>query len=229
MADFFQHGYRISMRLAIFDLDNTLLGGDSDHAWGEFLIAHGLVDATRHGAKNDEFYQQYTEGRLNIHDYVRFTLGPVLTYSLSKLDKMHQEFMDEFIRPIILPRAVDLIEQHKREGDHCLIMSATNAFITAPIARELGVHDLLATDLVIEGDCYTGDIAGVPCFQEGKVTRLNQWLQNTSHDLTDSVFYSDSHNDIPLLEMVTTPVAVDPDELLKMLAIEKNWQIRSFR
>ncbi|MBT8146457.1 MAG: HAD-IB family hydrolase [Gammaproteobacteria bacterium] len=219
------------MPLAIFDLDNTLLGGDSDHAWGEFLIARDMVDATSHGAKNDEFYQQYTEGRLDIHDYVRFTLGPVLTYSLSELDKMHGEFMDEFIMPIILPRAVDLIEQHKRVGDHCLIMSATNAFITAPIARELGVHDLLATDLVIEGDYYTGDIAGVPCFQEGKVARLQQWieLQNDKFNIEESIFYSDSFNDLPLLKAVKVPVAVDPDEHLAEHARNNDWQIVSLR
>ena len=219
------------MSLAIFDLDNTLLGGDSDHAWGEFLIAHGLVDAASHGAKNDEFYQQYTEGCLNIHDYVRFTLGPVLSYSLPELDKLHQEFMQEFIRPMILPLAVELVGKHKSNGDHCLIMSATNAFITGPIARELGIHDLLATELVIQGDHYTGDIAGVPCFQEGKVTRLQQWLelQNDEFNIEESAFYSDSFNDLPLLKAVNEPVAVDPDSKLAEYARNNEWQIMSLR
>ena len=219
------------MSLAIFDLDNTLLGGDSDHAWGEFLIAHGLVDAGSHGAKNDEFYQQYAEGRLNIHDYVRFTLGPVLNYSLSQLQKLHQDFMVEFVRPIILPRAVALIEQHKSNGDHCVIMSATNAFITGPIARELAVHDLLATELVIDGEYYTGEIAGVPCFQEGKVVRLQQWLklQNDKLNMDESVFYSDSFNDLPLLKAVKKPVAVDPDEHLAEYARKNEWKIISLR
>ena len=219
------------MPLAIFDLDNTLLGGDSDHAWGEFLIARQLVDAASHGARNDEFYQHYTEGRLDINDYVRFTLGPVLGYSLAELDELHEQFMAEFIRPMILPRAVELINQHKDRGDHCLIMSATNAFITAPIARELGVHDLLATDLVIDGRHYTGDIAGVPCFQEGKVIRLQQWLelQNERLSIEGSSFYSDSFNDLPLLKVVNRPVAVDPDEKLAAFARENNWQIISLR
>jgi len=219
------------MSLAIFDLDNTLLGGDSDHAWGEFLIARGLVDATSHGAKNDEFYQQYTEGRLNIHDYVRFTLGPVLDLSLSELDSLHQEFMVEFIRPMILPRALELVERHKSDGDHCLIMSATNSFITGPIARELGVHDLLATDLVIDGEYYTGDIAGIPCFQDGKVTRLEQWLelQNDKLNIEESIFYSDSFNDLPLLKAVNEPVAVDPDAHLDEYARNNQWRIISLR
>jgi len=219
------------MSLAIFDLDNTLLGGDSDHAWGEFLIARGLVDAASHGARNDEFYQQYTEGRLNIHDYVRFTLGPVLSLSLPELDSMHQEFMAEFIRPMILPRALELVGQHKSSGDHCLIMSATNSFITGPIARELGVHDLLATDLVVDGEHYTGDIAGIPCFQDGKVTRLEQWLdlQNERLSIKESVFYSDSFNDLPLLKAVAEPIAVDPDEHLAEHARTNDWQIISLR
>lgn len=219
------------MSLAIFDLDNTLLGGDSDHAWGEFLITRGLVDAISHGARNDEFYQHYTEGRLNIHDYVRFTLGPVLNLSLTELADLHQEFMLEFIRPMILPRALELIARHKAEGDHCLIMSATNSFITAPIADELGVHELLATDLVIKGEHYTGDIAGVPCFQEGKVTRLQLWLelQNERLSIDESVFYSDSFNDLPLLKAVKKPVAVDPDERLAEYARNNDWQIISLR
>lgn len=219
------------MPLAIFDLDNTLLGGDSDHAWGEFLIAHKLVDAASHGARNDEFYQQYTEGRLNIDDYVRFTMGPVLHCSLSELDQLHRQFMAEFVRPMILPQAVQLIEHHKTAGDTCLIMSATNSFITGPIADELGVHELLATELAVEGEHYTGDIAGVPCFQEGKVVRLQQWLElkNDKYKIQESVFYSDSVNDLPLLKAVKEPVAVDPDKQLMEYAQENGWQVISLR
>lgn len=219
------------MGLAIFDLDNTLLKGDSDHAWGEFLIARNLVDAKAHGARNDAFYQQYTEGRLDIHDYVRFTLGPVLGYSLKELDELHEQFMAEFINPLILPGALALIERHKADGDHCLIMSATNSFITSPIAHRLGVHDLLATDLVIQGRHYTGDIAGTPCFQEGKVIRLRQWLelQTDQFIIEESTFYSDSFNDVPLLEAVGRPVAVDPDDRLAAIAREQGWEIVSLR
>ena len=221
----------MAMALAIFDLDNTLLGGDSDHAWGEFLIDRKLVEADVHGARNDKFYQQYTEGRLDIHDYVRFTLGPVLGFSLKELDELHQQFMAEFIQPMILPKARELIETHKSNGDHCLIMSATNSFITGPIARELGVHDLLATDLIVHGRHYTGDIAGVPCFQEGKVIRLRQWLElkNDHFSIEESTFYSDSFNDLPLLKAVGNPVAVDPDERLAEHARGHDWQILSLR
>ncbi|MCB1671240.1 MAG: HAD family hydrolase [Gammaproteobacteria bacterium] len=219
------------MGLAIFDLDNTLLGGDSDHAWGEFLIARQLVDADLHSARNDEFYRQYTEGRLDIHDYVRFTLGPVLGFTLNELSELHQQFMAEFVRPMILPRATALIEGHKAKGDYCLIMSATNCFITGPIAAELGVHDLLATDLVIQGNHYTGDISGVPCFQEGKVIRLQQWLElrNEQYSIGDSTFYSDSANDLPLLEAVAVPVAVDPDDRLAEHARQNDWEVLSLR
>ncbi len=219
------------MGLAIFDLDNTLLGGDSDHAWGEFLIASKLVDAAVHGSRNDEFYRQYLDGSLDIHDYVRFTLGPVLGYTLRELDELHQQFMTHFIRPIILPRALELIDNHKAAGDFCLIMSATNSFITAPIARELEVHDLLATDLIIHGRHYTGDISGVPCFREGKVIRLRQWLelQNDQFSIEESLFYSDSYNDLPLLEAVAEPVAVDPDLRLEEYAGSHGWRIISLR
>lgn len=219
------------MGLAIFDLDNTLLGGDSDHAWGEFLISRKLVDAATHGTRNDEFYRQYTEGRLNIQEYVRFTLGPVLGFSLDQLDELHREFMEEFVRPMMLPRAMKLIDDHKSAGDHCLIMSATNAFITRPIAREFAADDLLATDLVIQGGHYTGDISGVPCFQEGKVIRLRQWLelQNERYSFDSSTFYSDSINDLPLLEAVHSAVAVDPDDRLAAVADRKGWKIISLR
>lgn len=219
------------MPLAIFDLDNTLLGGDSDHAWGEFLIAHNLVDAASHSASNDEFYRQYTEGSLDIHGYVKFTLGPVLDFPLTELEKLHKRFMAEFIQPMILPKAVNLIEKHKNRNDHCLIMSATNSFITGPIADALGVHELLATDLLIDGNHYTGDIAGIPCFQDGKVKRLQQWLdlQNERFSIKESVFYSDSFNDLPLLKAVKEPVAVDPDPKLADYAQSNNWEIISLR
>ena len=220
-----------AMTLAIFDLDNTLLGGDSDHAWGEFLIEKNLVDAAEHGARNDAFYHQYTEGKLDIDAYVKFTLGPILDYSLDELAILHREFMDSQVRPMILPMALDLIERHRAAGDRCLIMSATNAFITTPIATELGIQDILSTDLVVEDNKYTGAILGTPCFQEGKVTRLRQWLklQNGQYSLDDSVFYSDSINDLPLLEVTKLAIAVDPDDVLRGEASKRNWQIISLR
>ncbi|MBL4821441.1 MAG: HAD family hydrolase [Gammaproteobacteria bacterium] len=219
------------MSLAIFDLDNTLLRGDSDHVWGEFLIAKGLVNADIHASRNDRFYQHYTEGTLNINDYVRFTLDPVLDKPIVELEVLREEFMRSFIIPIFLPRAQDLITHHKSLGDYCLIISATNSFITEPIARALKVHDILATDLKVKDGFYTGEIAGMPCFKEGKVGRLKQWikLQNEAFILADSIFYSDSINDLPLLEAVATPVAVDPDEKLEALARQKSWKIISLR
>ena len=155
----------------------------------------------------------------------------MLGYSLEELDKLHEQFMTEFIDPLILPKALALIERHKADGDHCLIMSATNSFITGPIANRLGVHDLLATDLVIQGRHYTGDIAGTPCFQEGKVIRLRQWLklQTDQFTIEESTFYSDSFNDPPLLVAVGRPVAVDPDDRLATIAREQGWEIISLR
>lgn len=219
------------MSLTVFDLDNTLLAGDSDHAWGDFLIRHGYADAIKHGAANNEFYRQYTEGKLDINAYVRFTLGPVLHMQIPELQQLHAAFMQEFIRPMILPAARELIAAHINQGDQCLIMSATNSFITSPIARELGVHELLATDLETSDGFYTGNIIGVPCFQSGKVIRLKQWLENQQnrYSLADTHFYSDSYNDVPLLESVGTPVAVDPDAKLIVLARQRNWRVISLR
>lgn len=219
------------MSVAIFDLDNTLLAGDSDHAWGEFLVRHGLADAEIHARHNDAFYRQYTEGKLDIDAYVKFTLGPVLHLSLSELDSLHKRFMEEFIMPMILPAARDLIESHKARGHQCLIMSATNSFITHPIAAELGVEHILSTDLETRDDHYTGRISGVPCFQRGKVTRFRSWLetQTMTPDISAAFFYSDSYNDVPLLETVGNPVAVDPDPRLAKLAQEKNWRVISLR
>lgn len=219
------------MRLAIFDLDNTLLAGDSDHAWGEFLISKKLADRETHAARNDDFYQHYTQGSLNINDYVKFTLGPVLDKPIVELDLLHKEFMEAFIYPMFLPKAQELIRHHKQQGDYCLIMSATNTFITRPIAEALNVHDILATDLVINQGFYTGEIEGVPCFQEGKVHRLGQWigLQNEHFVLEESVFFSDSFNDLPLLESVAVPIAVDPDKKLEELARARSWKVISLR
>lgn len=219
------------MSLAIFDLDNTLLGGDSDHAWGEFLIAEGLVDAATHAARNDAFYQQYTRGSLDIDAYVRFTLGPVLHLTLSELADLHARYMRQHVEPMVLPAALQLLDRHRSQGDYCLIISATNSFITTPIARRLGVDHLLSTDLEVVDARYSGRILGVPCFQGGKVTRLQQWLaeDGAGFSLTDATFYSDSANDLPLLETVPKPVAVDPDERLRTVAEARGWPVISLR
>jgi HAD superfamily hydrolase (TIGR01490 family) len=219
------------MSLAIFDLDNTLLRGDSDHAWGEFLISKGLADPHQHAVQNDQFYSQYTKGELDIQAYVKFTLGPVLHLPLPELDLLHREFMQEFIRPLFLPKAADLITEHRNAGDFCLIMSATNSFITHPIANALKADHILSTDLERRQNYYTGDISGIPCFQQGKVRRLEQWLllQSGKYSFAKACFYSDSFNDLPLLNCVATPVAVDPDVRLLKVARKKRWKVMSLR
>ncbi len=225
------------MRLAIFDLDNTLLGGDSDHAWGEFLIAQGLVDADTHRARNDAFYRQYQDGTLRIADYVAFAAEPIAGLSPERLQTLHEQFMRSHVSPMQLPAATRLLEQHRQSGDYCLIITATNRFITEPIAHWLGVDDLIATELETVDGIYTGRMQGVPCFQDGKVIRLTEWLQrhNAARSdagilaLSDSVFYSDSFNDLPLLEQAEEAVAVDPDERLRDTAMQRGWRIISLR
>jgi HAD superfamily hydrolase (TIGR01490 family) len=226
------------MKLAIFDLDNTLLGGDSDHAWGEYLIAAGLVDAEAHRAQNDRFYHQYQHGGLDIHEYVAFTIKPIMHLNEAGLRQMHDEFMRDFIRPMLLPAAAELLQQHKSQGHYTVIVTATNEFITSPIAKLLGVDALLATELERESGLFTGRVSGIPSFQQGKVVRVQQWLQAAKSadpaamapfSLDNSVFYSDSFNDLPLLELVSEAVAVDPDPTLRKLALERGWKVISLR
>lgn len=217
------------MALAIFDLDNTLLAGDSDHLWGIFLSQLGIVDGADYRQKNDYFYQRYQDGTMDIHEFLRFSLRPLTQHSLQQLEQWRKRFLAEQIEPIILPAALRLLERHRRAGDTLLIITATNAFVTAPIAERLGVPHLLATDPELLQGRYTGEVAGVPCFREGKVRRLESWLAATGNDLQGSCFYSDSHNDIPLLEKVDRPVAVDPDQALAEHAENRGWRIISLR
>lgn len=217
------------MRLAIFDLDNTLLAGDSDYSWGEFLVQKNLVDAQTYAEANARFYQQYKAATLDIHDYLRFSLAPLTRFSLDDLAVLHGEFMRDFIEPMMLPKAKALLQQHRNQGDYLLIITATNSFVTHPIAKHLGVDDILASDAEIVGDRYTGNGVGTPCFQGGKVVRLQEWLEKKGFDLDGAYFYSDSINDLPLLEKVPNPVAVDPDDRLKALALDRGWQILSLR
>ena len=229
-------------RLALFDLDNTLLAGDSDHAWGEFLIEQGLVDEARHRAQNDAFYEQYLQGELDIYGYVAFTLEPILSLAPAELDALRQEFVTTRVASIMLPQAVALVNSHRDAGDLCVIITATNEFITQPIAAAFGVEHLIATGLeqAGEGDArrYTGAIAGTPCYQQGKITKLTAWLEERAlraakeeplASLADSILYSDSFNDLPLLSAVTTAVAVDPDPRLAAEAQARGWEIRSLR
>ena len=219
-------------RLAIFDLDNTLLGGDSDHAWGEYLIHAGLVDADEHRRRNDEFYAEYQKGTLDMNAYLEFAIAPVVGFSPERLNALHAEFMRLYVEPMMLPAGQALIDEHKANGDITLIVTATNRFVTQPIAERLGVHDLIATDLEQKEGVFSGKIAGIPCFQAGKITKIGEWLKTQSNpdlSLNNSIFYSDSFNDIPLLEAATEAVAVDPDETLRAHATNKGWRIISLR
>lgn len=217
------------MSLAIFDLDNTLLGGDSDHAWGEFLCEKGIVDSDEYRRANDYFYEQYKNGGLDIYEFLYFALRPLTKLDTTQLNTLHQQFMAEKIEPIILPKALELLKNHKARGDYLLIITATNHFVTGPIAKRLGVDAIIATDPEVIDGQYTGKVAGTPCFQAGKVTRLHEWLSTSPHSLDNSYFYSDSHNDLPLLELVTNPIAVNPDEILEAHANEHLWPVLDLR
>lgn len=217
------------MTLALFDLDNTLLNGDSDHAWGQFLVDQGVVDGTAYAAANDRFYQDYLAGTLDIHQFLEFALAPLAQHSLAQLNAWHQQFMREVIAPMRLAKADELIAKHRQLGHRLLIITATNRFVTEPIARALGIDELLATEPELVDNRYTGHISGTPCFQYGKVERLRAWLDEHNESLDDSWFYSDSRNDLPLLELVTHPVAVDPDSVLAATAAERGWPIISLR
>lgn len=217
------------MALAIFDLDNTLIAGDSDYAWGEFLVRANLVDQDRFREANDYFYQQYKAGQLDIDEYLEFALKPLCDHSLDELAALHERFMEEMIEPILLPKAFELLRWHRERGDFLLIITATNTFVTAPIGRKLGVDALLGVEPELQDGRYTGRYLGIPTFQQGKVKRLYAWLSEQSYDLKGSYFYSDSHNDLPLLELVDHPVAVDADESLSTLAEARGWRKMSLR
>ena len=213
------------MALAIFDLDYTLLSCDSDHSWGEFLCQKGIVDEQVYRETNDKFLQQYLSGTMDIREFLRFALKPLTELPLEQLKQLHQEFMASCILPMITDKAKALLQQHRDQGDYLLIITATNGFITRPIAEYLGVDDILATDPEFKEGRYTGEIVGTPCFQHGKVDRLNAWLEQTGHSLEGASFYSDSINDLPLLEAVEKPVATNPDERLLAIATERDWPV----
>lgn len=217
------------MALALFDLDNTLLAGDSDYLWGCFLSDKGLVDRALYEQANLRFYEQYKQGTLDIHVFLNFALSPLAENDLGRLQSLHTEFMDSLIRPIMTSAGQNRIQQHREAGDTIVIITATNSFVTGPIAEAFAVDHLIATEPEILNGQYTGKVIGTPCFQQGKITKLNEWLQTSGKNLENSTFYSDSHNDLPLLEQVTHPVAVDPDEQLKAVAQQRHWKIESFR
>jgi len=217
------------MALAIFDLDNTLLAGDSDYLWAEFLVENNIVDGDYYQAENQRFYDQYLAGTMDIFAFLAFQLKPLADNYLADLHRWRTQYLQEKIDPIILPAALKLIEHHRQQGDTLLIITATNQFITAPIAAKLQIPHLIATEAEMINGVYSGKVAGTPSYQQGKVTRLQSWLKEQQQTLAGSYFYSDSHNDLPLLNLVTQPIAVDPDAKLRTVAEQQGWKILSLR
>lgn len=220
------------MNLALFDLDNTLLAGDSDFEWSQFLIEQGVLDRELFEAKNLAFYEQYKAGTLDIHEFLDFQLKPLSRHARKVLDAWHEDFMRIKVRPMMGDKARALVNQHLAAGDVCVVITATNSFVTGPIVREFGIEHLIATDPEQKDGEFTGGVAGVPSFREGKVTRMEQWLAARGWDwnsFEQSCFYSDSLNDLPLLSRVKRPVAVDPDPTLRAHAIQQGWEVMSLR
>ncbi len=220
------------MRLALFDLDNTLLAGDSDYEWGQFMCDRGVVERGSYEAQNRGYYEQYKAGTLDIHEYLGFALRPLANHTAEELAGWHAQFMRARILPMITPAARALVGKHLGAGELCAIITSTNSFVTGPIAREFGIEHLIATEPELRAGRYTGRVAGTPCFREGKLVRLEEWLARIGRRLSDfdaTSCYSDSHNDLPLLERVSRPVAVDPDETLAREAARRGWERISLR
>jgi HAD superfamily hydrolase (TIGR01490 family) len=218
----------LSARLVLFDLDNTLLAGDSDFEWAQFLIEQGVLDREVYEARNQKFFEEYKAGTLDIHAFLDFQLKPLSRHPRAQLAAWHREYMERKIRPMIRATARALVERHR--GDERVVITATNRFVTAPIAREFGIAELIATEPEERDGEFTGRVSGTPCFREGKVMRLEAWLARRGRALagySESWFYSDSHNDLPLLERVSHPIAVDPDGELRARAVRDGWPVIS--
>jgi HAD superfamily hydrolase (TIGR01490 family) len=217
-----------AMHLALFDLDHTLLPIDSDYEWSRFLVRIGVLDGEAYERENDRFYREYQAGTLDIAEFLRFQLAPLAAHPRATLDAWHRRFMAEVIEPRILPAARALVERHRAQGDLLALVTATNAFVTAPIARAFGIEHLVATGIEDRDGEFTGRPQGTPSFREGKIVRTEEWLASLGHTLGGfgrSWFYSDSRNDIPLLERVTDPIATNPDAVLHQAAIERGWPV----
>ena len=217
------------MALAIFDLDETLIASDSDYAWGEYCARSGLVDPNEHRRRNNVFYQQYKRGELDADEYFAFSCSVLAGHPLPVLHEHRRRFISEHIEALILPKAKELVAEHKRAGDHVMVITATIEFVTRPIVDIFEIETLIAPVPELLDNAYTGRLRGIPSFGEGKVHRLMAWLDGSGYSLDGSYFYSDSHNDLPLLRLVDNPVAVDPDDRLAAEAREKQWQIISLR
>jgi HAD superfamily hydrolase (TIGR01490 family) len=217
------------MSLAIFDLDNTLLAGDSDHLWGEFLVEQQVVSKEIYGKANERFYRQYQDGGLDIDEFLQFSLRPMAEHAPEQLFAWRDLFVEQKIRPILLQAARDLIARHRQAGDCLMVITATNRFVTEPIVGLYGIEHLIATTPEFVDGRYTGGYVDIPSFQEGKVKLLEKWLSEQQESLEGSWFYSDSHNDLPLLRRVENPVAVDPDAKLRQVAQAEGWPVISLR
>jgi HAD superfamily hydrolase (TIGR01490 family) len=217
------------VKLALFDLDHTLLDGDSDALWGRFLVQEGVVDGEHYLRENARYYAEYRAGRLDIHEFMAFGLRPLLAHAPARLQAWRQRFVAECILPRIPRGARELLHRHAAAGHTLVIVTATNDFITTPIAAELGVPHLIATELERDGERYTGRAVGPPCFREGKVLRFEAWLARKAWTAEETWFYSDSHNDLPLLQRVQHPVAVNPDDILAHTAHECGWPVLQLR
>ncbi len=217
------------MTLAIFDLDNTLIADDSDYLWGQFLVDRNIVDKNTYEEANARFYEDYKAGELDIVEFLNFSLAPLADNPADQLHQWRAEFIETIIKPIQLKPAIRLVNKHRWRGDTVMLITATNRFVTEPIARLFGIDILLATTPEFVDNRYTGRFMGTPCFQEGKVKALEEWLASSTETLENSWFYSDSHNDLPLLNKVDNPVAVDPDAKLRAHAEKENWAIISLR
>lgn len=216
------------MQLALFDLDYTLLPIDSDYEWARFLVRRGVLDGEHYERENDRFFKQYKDGSLDIFEFLAFQLAPLARHPRATLDAWHQAYMDEVILPRITPAARELVDRHRTQGDLIALVTATNSFVTAPIARVFGIEHLVATGIEERDGQFTGKPHGTPAFREGKIARTNEWLGSIGRSWKDfdrSWFYSDSRNDLPLLEQVTHPVATNPDAVLKATAIERGWPV----
>lgn len=217
------------MNLALFDLDNTLLAGDSDYLWGEFLCEKRLVDPLQYARANQAFYKQYQQGQMNIGDFLNFALQPLKQIPLGQLFTVREEFLQTHLSRLIAPGALALIDRHRNLGDTLAIITATNRFVSAPFARELGISHLIATEPTIGRDGFDGGHQQPPCFQAGKLANIDRWLTTYGLNPKASYAYSDSFNDLPLLEWADHPVAVDPDEKLLAVAEQRNWPVISLR
>ena len=214
--------------LLIFDLDNTLLAGDSDRNWGIFLSEQQIVD-TSYLDESERFYNNYYDGSLDIDGFLSFCLRPLIANDMSKLLKLREQFIEEKIRPIVTKTGKELIDQAHAEGKKVIIATATNDFVTRPIADIFDVSVLIATEFEIKDNAFTGRVVGGPCFRSGKLNKVNKWINDNNFDLSQASFYSDSFNDLPLLERVKKPVIVDGDDKLKEIGKNKNWECVSFR